>query len=52
MCYYGFDGLKFPDLVEEGDGFRTGDIVKVNVDRPAQKVIYSVNGVEVASHRN
>lgn len=42
MCYHGFE-YKYPEDKQDGDGFKTGDIVTMEVDRFVQEVKYSVN---------
>lgn len=49
MCYVA-GGFKWPDRKNEGDGFKNGDVVELNVDRAARTVKYLVNGVLKASH--
>ena len=52
MCYYGCNGKKYPEKTQEGEGFNSGDIVKVDVCRVSNTVKYVVNGVLRASHKN
>lgn len=52
MCYLGHNGHKWPEDKKEGDGFKAGDVVEMNVDRILCKVKYSVNDVFKANHKN
>lgn len=52
MCYYGFKGCKWPEKAYEGDGFRQGDVVEVNVDRRFLTIKYLVNGFLKATQSN
>lgn len=52
MCYYAFNGNKYPELKQEGDGYNRGDVVEVHVNRVEGSVKYVVNGVLNAQHRN
>lgn len=40
------------DGAQEGDGFKQGDVVEVDVNRAISTVKYSVNGVLKATHSN
>lgn len=51
ICYWGH-GNKWPENKKEGDGFKIGDVVEVNIDRATRIVKYLVNGVLQASQRN
>lgn len=33
MCYSGYNGVKYPSGSSEGSGFKTGDIVEIDVGR-------------------
>lgn len=50
MCYYGYNGHMHPSGGGEGDGFRQGDVVEVDVSRSTNTVKYLVNGVIQAKH--
>ena len=52
MCYYGYNGYKYPESAQEGDGFKEGDVVEVEVNRATSTVKYSVNGTPKATHSN
>ena len=52
MCYWGQKGLKYPVGKNEGDGFRQGDIVEVDINRTDQIVKYLVNDILVAFDTN
>ena len=39
MSYFGWKGNKWPENVNEGDGFDQGDVVEVDVDRPNKTII-------------
>ena len=52
LCYNGSNGYKYPLVGNEGDGFKQGDVVEVQVNRSTSTVIYLVNGVQKASHSN
>lgn len=45
MCYYGCSGYKYPSCGVEGDGFKQGDVVEVDVNRTTSTIKYIVNGV-------
>lgn len=51
MFYFGHSN-KWPECKYDGEGFKVGDVVEVNVDRIAKTVKYLVNGVQKASHSN
>lgn len=44
MCYYGANGAKYPSSATEGTGFKTGDIVEIDVNRTTKTIKYIVNG--------
>lgn len=50
MCYHGYNGVKYPENSEEGDGFKAGDVVEVDVDRSTSTVKYFANGTIKAIH--
>lgn len=52
MCYHGYNGRKYPNEVNEGQGggFKEGDIVEVDVDRASSTIRYSVNRIVRATH--
>ena len=50
MCYYGYDGGKLPSEGIEGDGFKQGDVVEVDVNRSTSTIKYIINGVLKATH--
>ena len=52
LCYYGINGQKYPEGAQEGDGFKEGDVVEVEVNRANSTVKYSVNGTPKATHSN
>lgn len=52
LCYSGYDGRKYPEEEVEGDGFKQGDIVEVEVNIPACTVKYLVNGILKATQSN
>lgn len=52
MCYFGWKGSKWPENVVEGDGFKQGDVVEVEVDRIGKVIKYSVNSTLKATHTN
>ena len=52
MSYFGWKGNKWPENVNEGDGFDRGDVVEVDVDRPNKTIKYSVNGTLKATDTN
>ena len=49
-CYYGNNGKKFPNTECEGDGFKQGDVVEVDINRATSTIKYSVNGAVKATH--
>lgn len=49
MCYYGYDGSKTTSDIKEGEGFRQGDVVEVDINRTASTIKYSVNGTVKAT---
>lgn len=49
MCYFSYDGRKFPEQANEGGGFKQDDIVEVEVNRSANTVKYFVNEVHKAT---
>ncbi len=50
MCYYGYNGYKYPSGCHEGGGFKQGDIVEVDINRATSTIKYSVNGTVKATH--
>ena len=52
MCYYGHSYRKYPESVNEGDGFKQGDLVEVEVNRASNSVKYFINGALKAQHTN
>ncbi len=52
MCYYSIYAQKNPGGGTEGDGFKQGDIVEVNLNRATSTVKYIVNGIIKATHIN
>ena len=52
MCYYGYNGYKYPGGGSEGEGFKQGDIVEADVNRANNTIKYSVNGTLRATHTN
>ena len=52
MCYYGYNGYKYPSGGYEGGGFRQGDVVEVDVNRSTSTVKYIINGVLKATEKN
>lgn len=52
MCYYGYNGFKYPDGPYEGDGFKEGDVVEVQVSRSNNTVKYFANGILKATHQH
>ena len=52
MCYYGYNGYRYPSGGNEGDGFKQGDIVEVDVNRSTSTVKYLVNGILKATQTN
>lgn len=44
MCYFSYDGRKFPEGVNEGNGFNQGNLVEVDVNRTTNTIKYLVNG--------
>lgn len=50
MCYYGYNGFKYPDGPYEGDGFKEGDVVEVEVNRSNNTIKYFANGILKATH--
>ena len=50
MCYQGSNGWKYPVGGHEGDGFKQGDVVEVDVSRYTNTVKYTINGVLKATH--
>ena len=52
MCYFGYNGSKYPKAGYEGRGFKEGDVVEVQVDRMAKLVQYFVNDVLQATQAN
>ncbi len=51
MCY-SISGYKYPGGFQEGNGYKSGDVVEVNVDRSSNTVKYISNGVLKAKHSN
>ena len=52
MCYYGHNGGKYPSEGIEGDGFKQGDVVEVDVDRASSTIKYIINGALKATQKN
>ena len=52
MCYYGAVGGKYPSGGFEGNGFKEGDVVEVNVNRPNNTLKYIINGILKATDTN
>lgn len=52
MCYYGSGGSKYPSGGSEGNGFKQGDIVEVDVIRANSTIKYTINGVLKATDTN
>lgn len=52
ICYWGYQGGKYPCYAKEGDGFKVGDVVEVEVNRPSCTVTYFVNGKLKATSTN
>lgn len=44
MCYSAYDNRKYPSGSSEGNGFKTGDMVEIDVDRNTKTIKYIVNG--------
>lgn len=51
MCYSS-NGYKYPGGVKEGDGFKKGDVVELEVDRSANTIKYFVNNSHIATQTN
>lgn len=52
MCYYGYNGYKYPGGGSEGEGFKQGDIVEADVNRANNTIKYSVNETLRATQTN
>lgn len=52
MCYYGYNGIKYPNADPEGKGFKQGDVVEVDVNRATKTIKYSFSGSVKATHAN
>ena len=52
LCYRADSGFKFPQSVQEGEGFKQGDVLEVEVNRTTNTVTYSVNGKLQAMQTN
>ena len=52
MSYYGAGGSKYPGGVNEGNGFKQGDIVEVDVNRSTNTIKYLINGILKATQSN
>ncbi len=51
MCYFS-NGQQYPEFIKEGDGFKQGDIVSVEVDRSAKTVKYFINNIHKVTQKN
>lgn len=52
MCYYSFNGTKYPKEGIEGFGFKEGETVVIDVNRAQSTIKYFINGKLRATHMN
>ncbi len=50
VCYNGYDGIKYPSFVKEGNGFSEGETVETTVDLAKKTVRWSVAGTTRATY--